>query len=314
MTINRAFIFPGQGSQMVGMGKDFFDHSPEAKSIFQIVDDILNYKLSNIIFNGPMEELTLTTNTQPALMAVSVAIFRTIIKQSGKKINELSSFVAGHSLGEYSALCASEALSIEDTAKLLHIRGSSMQKACPEGLGAMAACIAIGSKELQDLISSSITNGVCEIANDNVAGQIVISGHENNIDYIVAILKDTGHKAIKLKVSAPFHCQLMKPAEAPMIAALNETNIKAPTVPVIANVTAKMTSLPDEIRNNLVTQICGTVRWRQTMDELAGLGVNELVEIGSGAVLSGLARKTTHDFKIRNISNIKEMDEFLTEV
>ncbi|MFK7968444.1 MAG: ACP S-malonyltransferase [Rickettsiaceae bacterium] len=312
--MNRAFIFPGQGAQIVGMGKDFYDNFDEAKSTFKIVDEILNYKLSNIIFNGSNEELTLTTNTQPALMAVSIAILRVIIKQSKKNTNELSSFVAGHSLGEYSALCAAGALSLEDTAKLLHIRGTSMQKAVPQGQGAMAACIGISNADLQELLNFSNIEGVCQIANDNVDGQIVISGHNENIDYMISVLKDTGYKAIKLKVSAPFHSALMKPAEEPMSDALAQTNIKAPLIPLIANVTAVQTTSTDEIRTNLISQICGTVRWRETMNELNHLGVTELVEIGSGKVLSGLAKKTPHNFKITNISTITEMENFLSEI
>jgi len=312
--MNRAFIFPGQGSQILSMGKDFFDNFEEARSTFKTVDDVLGYKLSNIIFNGPDEELTLTKNTQPALMAVSIAILQVIIKQSAKKTNELSSFVAGHSLGEYSALCASGALSLEDTTKLLYTRGTSMQKAVPKGEGAMAACMGISAKNLQEALDESSVKGVCQIANDNTIGQIVISGHEHKIDHMISVLKDTGYKAIKLKVSAPFHSSLMKPAEDPMRKALDSVTIKTPIVPLIANVTSKQTSSPEEIKNNLLTQICGTVRWRESMDELWNLGVKELVEIGSGKVLTGLAKKTGHDFKLTNVSTIEEMEQFLKEI
>ena len=189
-----------------------------------------------------------------------------------------------------------------------------MQQASPQGQGAMAACIGISLKELQELLDFSSVGGICQIANDNVEGQIVISGHDENINYMLSVLKDLGYKAIKLKVSAPFHSALMKPAEEPMSSALMQTNIKIPAVPVIANITAKQTVSPDEIRTNLVSQICGTVRWRETMDELNRLGVNELVEIGSGKVLSGLAKKTPHNFKVTNISTVAEMEQFLSDI
>lgn len=312
--MQRAFIFPGQGSQKIGMGKDFFDNFTESKEVFQTVDHVLNYNLSNIIFNGTPEELTLTVNTQPALMAVSIAILAAIIKQSGKKTNELCAFAAGHSLGEYSALCASEACSLEDTAKLLHVRGSSMQQASPQGEGAMAACIGIPIAELTEILQMRSTEGVCQIANDNVDGQIVVSGHDNNIDHLISVLKDIGYKAIKLNVSAPFHSVLMKPAELPMQKALDQAVIKEPTVPIIANITAKQVTSPSEIRQNLITQICGTVRWRETMDEFNRLGVTELVEIGSGKVLTGLAKKSAYNFKLVNISTVEEMDQFLNEI
>jgi len=311
--MNKAFIFPGQGSQIVGMGKDFFDSFSVAKSVFETTDEVLEYRLSDIIFAGPAESLTLTANTQPALMTVSMAILEVIKQESGKKINELCSYVAGHSLGEYSALCASGAISLADSAKLLHIRGSSMQAASPEGEGAMAACIGISHQQLQEMLNELITEGVCEIANDNVAGQVVISGHDYNIDRMIAVLKDSGFKAIKLKVSAPFHSSLIKPAEIAMQQALDEIKINEPIVPLIANVTAKVENAED-IKPNLIKQICSTVRWRETMDELARLGVTDLVEIGSGRVLGGLAGKTNHNFKISNISNIEEMRDYLSKI
>lgn len=312
--MNRAFIFPGQGSQTIGMGKDFFNTIPKAKDVFQEIDDTLGRKLSDIIFLGPIEDLTLTTNAQPALMATSIAILRSIIEQSGKKLQDICSIVAGHSLGEYSALCASEALSLVDTTTLLNTRSKAMQDSCKENTGSMVACLGIDIEELEDIMSQlSSLNLVCEIANDNVKGQIVVSGHNEKIDELISALKDRGKKAIKLKVSAPFHCSLMKPAEEKMKQALSLIKIGEPVVPVIANVTANIT-MKDEIKNNLVAQICGRVRWRETMDKFSALRIDEIVEIGPGKALSGLVKKTSHNFSIRNISNISEFEEFMNSL
>lgn len=309
--MNKAFIFPGQGSQKIGMAKDFYDSFAVAKDAFECVNDTLGYDLSKIIFEGPDDELASTTNTQPALMATSIAIFRVLAQETGKNIEDLCDVVAGHSLGEYSALCASDSLSLEETAKLLKVRATSMQEASPKGEGAMAACIGISFKGLNDVLESLITEGICQIANDNVDGQIVISGHEYNVDRIVAALKDTGYKAIKLKVSAPFHSKLIESAQKPMQSALDLTEIKTPKVPLLANVTADLVSDPNTIKKNLVTQISGTVRWRETMDKFAELGITELVEIGSGKVLSGLAKKTPYNFKLSSISNIEELKSYM---
>lgn len=309
--MNRAFIFPGQGSQSISMGKDFYDSEQSAKQAFQSVDDALGYSLTDIIFNGTSEELAITTNTQPALMVTSMAILRVLEEKSGKKIDQLCTLVAGHSLGEYSALCASSALSLEDTAKLLQIRASSMQEASPKEGGAMAACIGISRNALQDMIDSLISDGVCQIANDNVEGQIVISGHEENIDRMVASLKDIGHRAIKLNVSAPFHCSLIKNAEEPMRAALDSVAFNPLQVPIISNVSAELVDDTDVIKQNLVTQICGTVRWRETMDKMAAMGISELVEIGSGRVLAGLAKKSPHEFTVHNIASMEDLSKFL---
>jgi [acyl-carrier-protein] S-malonyltransferase len=309
--MNIAFIFPGQGSQKVGMAKDFYDSFSVAKEVFECVNDTLNYDLSKIIFEGENEELALTVNTQPALMATSIAILRTLSQEIGKDITTLCDVVAGHSLGEYSALCAADSISLEDATKLLKIRSTSMQDASPKGEGAMAACIGISFSSLNQLIDALITDGVCQIANDNVEGQIVISGHEYNIDRVIAALKDTGHKAIKLKVSAPFHSELIKNAEIPMQNILDKVEIKTPKIPLLANVTADLVSSPKDIRQNLVDQICGTVRWRETMDKFSELGITELVEIGSGQVLSGLAKKSPHSFKLSNISNLIELKTYI---
>jgi [acyl-carrier-protein] S-malonyltransferase len=309
--MSRAFIFPGQGSQIVGMAKDFYDSFSAARETFQEVNDSLNYNLSNIIFNGPAEDLTLTANTQPALMTVSIAILRVIEQQSNKKVKSLCNYVAGHSLGEYSALCSANAIALRDTAKLLRIRGESMQSACQPGKGAMVACIGIEVTDLSDIIKDLQKYGECQIANDNVEGQIVVSGVVNAIDHLIEISKDVGFKAIKLNVSAPFHSSLIKAAEQPMRIALEQINISTPEIPLIANIAADITTNPDEIKANLIKQICGTVRWRETMHKFAELGVTELVEIGSGKVLSGLAKKSPHNFNAVNISNINDLDGFL---
>lgn len=309
--MNKAFIFPGQGSQKVGMAKDFYDSFDVAKDVFERVNDTLGYNLSKIIFEGPEEELSLTTHTQPALMTTSIAIVRVLMQETGETIENLCDVVAGHSLGEYSALCAADSISLEETAKLLKIRANSMQEASPKGEGAMAACIGLSFKDLNNILDSLITEGVCQIANDNVEGQIVISGHEYNIDRTIAALKDIGHKAIKLKVSAPFHSELIAKAQEPMQKALDSAHIQNSKVPLIANVTVELTSNPEIIKQNLIHQISGTVRWRETMDKFAELGITELVEIGSGKVLTGLAKKSPHNFVVKNISNIEELKLYL---
>ena len=308
---NRAFIFPGQGSQKVGMGKDFADNFQSAKNIFDIVDNTLEYTLSDTIFTGPANILSETLHTQPALMATSIAILTVLLEESGKNIEALCSVVAGHSLGEYSALCASQAISLQDTTKLLKIRAESMQKASPKGEGGMAACIGISYNDLQKIIDLVITNGVCQIANDNVEGQIVISGHNDNIDYMVSHLKENGYRAVLLNVSAPFHSSLISSAKPPMKVALDEMQFNNPALPVVQNVTASMENNPDQIKTNLLAQICSNVRWRETMDKFAELGITELVEIGSGRVLSGLAKKSPHEFTIKNISSVKELEIFV---
>lgn len=313
--MNRAFIFPGQGSQSIGMGKDIYDCESVAQNVFSTLDQVLQRPLSDIIFYGPDAILADTVNTQPAIMATSIAIMRTIMHYSGKKIEELCSAVAGHSLGEYSALCANEVLSLEQTIKLLDIRANAMKNACSGLDVGMAACIGVNPDILQAIIDDSLaTGGICQIANDNIVGQIVISGEMHYINLVIEKLQQKNYRAIKLNVSGAFHSALMKPAEIAMREAILTEEFHAPKVPIISNITAALTKESDIIKENLIHQICGSVKWRQTMNELAKLGITELVEIGPGKVLSNLARKSGHNFNIYNISNLAEIKEFVARI
>ncbi|KAF5885054.1 ACP S-malonyltransferase [Rhizobium sp. PEPV16] len=289
MTI--AFTFPGQGSQAVGMGKDLAENFGEARAVFQEVDEALGEKLSDVMFNGPEDTLTLTANAQPALMAVSIAVVR-VLEAKGLDLKSKVACVAGHSLGEYSALCAAGTFSLADTARLLRIRGNAMQAAVPVGVGAMAAIIGLEHADVVAVCEAAAAVGACQIANDNGGGQIVISGEKAAVEKAAALATDKGAKrAILLPVSAPFHSTLMAPAADAMREALATVAKFDPVVPLIANVRAAPVTGADEIASLLVEQVTGQVRWRETVEWFAGNDVTTLYELGSGKVLTGLARR-----------------------
>ncbi|OCP36663.1 ACP S-malonyltransferase [Ensifer sp. LC163] len=286
-----AFTFPGQGSQAVGMGKDLADAFPEAAAVFAEVDEALGEKLSETMWNGPEERLTLTANAQPALMAVSMAVIR-VLEAKGLDLKSKVSFVAGHSLGEYSALCAAGTFSIADTARLLRIRGNAMQAAVPVGKGAMAAIIGLEHADVDAICREASALGSCQIANDNGGGQLVISGEKAAVEKAAALASEKGAKrALMLPVSAPFHSSLMAPAAEAMREALAKVEKHNPSVPVIANVLAAPVSDATEIARLLVEQVTGQVRWRETVEWFAANNVATLYEVGSGKVLTGLARR-----------------------
>jgi [acyl-carrier-protein] S-malonyltransferase len=287
-----AFVFPGQGSQAVGMGKALADAYPAARAVFQEVDDALGEKLSDVIWNGPEDALTLTANAQPALMAVSIAALRAL-EAEGVALTDHAAYVAGHSLGEYSAWAAAGSLSIADAARLLRTRGNAMQAAVPVGQGAMAALLGLDFDAAAEVAAEAAGGDVCQAANDNAPGQVVVSGSKAAVERAVEIAKARGAKrAMLLQVSAPFHCALMGPAAEVMAEALAAATVNAPAVPLVANVTARPITDPAEIRARLVEQVTGTVRWRESIGWLAGEGgVATFVELGSGKVLSGLVKR-----------------------
>ena len=306
--MTRAFIFPGQGSQAVGMGKALADAFPVAKEVFQEVDEALGQKLSALMWDGPMEDLTLTANTQPALMAHSIAAMRVLESEAGVDI-AAAQFVAGHSLGEYSALCAARAISLADTAKLLRIRGEAMQAAVPVGDGAMAALIGVDMEGAQKAIDAT-DGGICEIANDNAPGQVVISGDKRRVEAVCAGAKEFGAKIAKLlPVSAPFHSSLMAPAAERMAEALAAATIAAPAT-LIANVTAAPAKTPDDICELLVKQVTGRVRWTESVKAMTEAGCGTFVEVGSGKVLCGLVRRIDKEAATMNVGEPADVDAF----
>lgn len=311
----RAFTFPGQGSQAVGMGKDLADTYQEARNVFAEVDEALGQKLSVLMFEGPDETLRLTENAQPALMAVSVAVTR-VLAARGFALADNAAFVAGHSLGEYSALAAAGSFSLADAARLLKIRGQAMQQAVPVGQGAMAAILGLDLETVMAAAADASDGEVCGVANDNAPGQVVISGHVGAVNRAIELLKAAGAKrALPLPVSAPFHCALMRPAADAMQDALGRVDVKAPVVPVVANVLAQPISDPEEIRKRLVEQVTGMVRWTECVRWMTGEGgVTELVELGSGKVLSGLAKRISPDTATASIGTPADIDAFLASL
>ncbi|ATO57554.1 ACP S-malonyltransferase [Bartonella sp. 1-1C] len=306
-----AFTFPGQGSQVVGMGKVLAEQFIEARMVFEEIDDALGEKLSQIIFEGPEEALTLTANAQPALMAVSMAIIR-VMEKLGFDIVKKVKFVAGHSLGEYSALCAAGTFSLADTAKLLRIRGNAMQTAVAVGEGAMAAIIGLNEQDVEEICKFVLGKGVCQIANDNGGGQIVISGEARAVESAIKIASQKGAKrTLLLSVSAPFHSVLMSSAADAMKDALRAVNKKAPIVPLVANVSVTPESDPERILMLLVQQVTGRVRWRETIEWFGANKVDVLFEVGSGKVLTGLARRINKDINGLTIGTAEEIESAL---
>jgi [acyl-carrier-protein] S-malonyltransferase len=306
----RAFLFPGQGSQAVGMGAALAEASRTARDVFAEVDEALGQNLFRLMREGPDDELKLTENAQPAIMALSLAVFRTL----GIQLSDVVSFVAGHSLGEYSALCAAGSFDLATTAKLLKLRGKAMQAAVPVGQGAMAALLGADLALAQKIAEAAAQGEVCTVANDNDPTQVVISGHKGAIDRAIELAKDLGAKrAILLPVSAPFHCPLMQPAAEAMADALSYVVLETLAVPLYANVTAQPATDPDTVRNQLVEQVTGMVRWRESVANMAGAGVEEFVELG-GKVLGGMVKRIVPDAQLTSVVAIEDIEALAKEI
>lgn len=304
--MKRAYLFPGQGAQVIGMGRDLADGWPAARAVFDEVDAALGEKLSALIREGDIAELTLTANAQPALMATSIAALRAMAAE-GFGI-ERADFVAGHSLGEYSALCAAEALSVADAARLLRLRGKAMQAAVPVGAGAMAAILGLDADAVDAVVAAAAQGEVCQAANDNDPAQVVVSGDKAAVERAVEIAKARGAKrALMLPVSAPFHCALMQPAAEAMAAALEGVAIAAPRVPLVSNVKAEGVRDPAEIKALLVQQVTGRVRWRESVEWMARQGVTETVEIGAGKALSGMVRRIAREIEAKAVNGAGDL-------
>ncbi len=310
----RAFLFPGQGSQAVGMGAALSDASRAARDVFETVDEALGQNLSRLMRDGPEDELKLTENAQPAIMANAIAVFETLVRDGKLNFTNIAHMAAGHSLGEYSALCAAGSLDLSTCTKLLRTRGTAMQQAVPVGIGAMAALLGADLDTARRIAAAAAEGEVCEVANDNDPSQVVISGHLGAITRAIAIAKEMGAKrAIQLPVSAPFHCSLMKPAAEAMAEALVRTVIVRPALPIYANVTAAPDSDPDVIRAQLVEQVTGMVRWRETIANMAAAGVEEFVELG-GKVLGPMVKRIAPDARVTSIVTIDEIEALAKEI
>jgi len=307
-----AILFPGQGSQIVGMGSEFYNNFEIVKKIFQEADDKLNYKISKIILEGPEDKLRLTQNTQPAILTVSYAIFSVLKKEYNFDFKS-TKFFAGHSLGEYSALVCADSLEFNDALFLLFERGKSMQEAVPVGKGSMIAVLGSKIDELNNLIKESKIKGVCEIANDNAEGQTIISGDIESINSLKDILKENKNKFIPLNVSAPFHCSLMSPAATKMKDKINSVKFKKPIFDVVCNVTSKPENNPEDIKKLLVEQICSTVRWRESIINMSKENINNFIEIGPGKVLSGMVKRTVKNINCFSINSIDDMKKTIDE-
>lgn len=317
--MTRAFVFPGQGSQAVGMGQELAQSHAAAREVFEEVDEALGQNLSRLMFEGPIEELTLTENAQPALMAVSMTVVRILEKDGNMDFAKTAKYVAGHSLGEYSALTAAGALDLSDAARLLKARGQAMQQAVPVGVGAMAALLGLNIEPVEEVVAEAREKAapgeVVAAANDNADGQVVLSGHKGAVEVAIEIAKEKGaKKAMLLPVSAPFHCPLMQPAADEMAERLKEVVIAPPRVPLIANVTASEVSDPDTIRRLLVEQVTGRVRWRESVLYMGEQGVSELVELGAGKILTGMVRRINREMTGSAVGTPADIDAFLAKL
>jgi [acyl-carrier-protein] S-malonyltransferase len=317
--MKRAFVFPGQGSQAVGMGSALAVAFAPARRVFAEVDDALSQNLSRLMFDGPEGELTLTENAQPALMAASLAVIRVLEAEGGLSFARDVVFVAGHSLGEYSALAAARAFSVADTARLLKLRGQAMQQAVPVGVGAMAALLGLDIDRASAVAAQAACrevgpDEVCAVANDNAPGQMVVSGHRSAVERAIVIARAQGARSITLPVSAPFHSPLMAPAAEVMREALDRVTLRPPVVPLVANVSATATSDPSRIRRGLIEQVTAMVRWRESVLALREAGIEEIVEIGAGRVLAGLARRIDPEISVRSIGMPPEVDDLMSKL